>query len=116
MSFRMAKQNKNTELTLRYLIFQQTFRIKKMVTSNLKNKTPSFQNLQRSFIVSAVGSVVEQVAAVLDALSDAKETTRLRVIGLVERLAVRLDRVEADNCRLKEENQQLHQQLHRVSS
>lgn len=67
------------------------------------------------FIVfKAVGSVVEQVAAVLDALSDAKEATRLRVIGLVERLAVRLDRVEADNRKLKEDNEQLQQQLQRV--
>lgn len=63
---------------------------------------------------TAVGSVVEQVAAVLDALSDAKEATRLRVIGLVERLAVRLDRVEADNRKLKEDNEQLQQQLQRV--
>lgn len=63
---------------------------------------------------AAVGSVVEQVAAVLDALSDAKETTRLRVIGLVERLAVRLSRVEAENRRLKQEKEQLHQQLQRV--
>lgn len=60
---------------------------------------------------NAVGSVVEQVAAVLDALSDAKETTRQRVIGLVERLAVRLDRVEADNRRLREEKHQLQHQL-----
>lgn len=65
-------------------------------------------------VFSAVGSVVEQVAAVLDALSDAKEATRLRVIGLVERLAVRLDRVEADNRKLKEDNEQLQQQLQRV--
>uniref|UniRef100_A0A1B6LMN6 c-SKI SMAD4-binding domain-containing protein n=1 Tax=Graphocephala atropunctata TaxID=36148 RepID=A0A1B6LMN6_9HEMI len=65
---------------------------------------------------SAVGSVVEQVAAVLDALSDAKEATRLRVIGLVERLAVRLDNVEAENRRLKEDNEQLHQQLQRVKT
>lgn len=65
-------------------------------------------------VFKAVGSVVEQVAAVLDALSDAKEATRLRVIGLVERLAVRLDRVEADNRKLKEENEQLQQQLQRV--
>lgn len=65
-------------------------------------------------VFTAVGSVVEQVAAVLDALSDAKEATRLRVIGLVERLAVRLDRVEADNRKLKEDNEQLQQQLQRV--
>lgn len=66
-------------------------------------------------MVTAVGSVVEQVAAVLDALSDAKEATRLRVIGLVERLAVRLDRVEAENHKLREDNKQLQQQLQRVS-
>lgn len=65
-------------------------------------------------VFTAVGSVVEQVAAVLDALSDAKEATRLRVIGLVERLAVRLDRVEADNRKLKDDNEQLQQQLQRV--
>ncbi|XP_054266434.1 ski oncogene-like isoform X1 [Macrosteles quadrilineatus] len=64
---------------------------------------------------NAVGSVVEQVAAVLDALSDAKEATRQRVIGLVERLAVRLDRVEADNRRLREENDQLRKQLQRFT-
>ncbi|RZF37034.1 hypothetical protein LSTR_LSTR004722 [Laodelphax striatellus] len=60
---------------------------------------------------SGVGSVVEQVAAVLDALSDAKETTRQRVIGLVERLALRLDRIEADNRLLQQENQQLKKEI-----
>lgn len=57
---------------------------------------------------------MEQVAAVLDALSDAKETTRQRVIGLVERLAVRLDRVEADNRRLREESHNLQKQVEKV--
>ncbi|XP_039301040.1 ski oncogene [Nilaparvata lugens] len=64
---------------------------------------------------SGVGSVVEQVAAVLDALSDAKETTRQRVIGLVERLALRLDRIEADNRLLQQENQQLKKEIESVS-
>ncbi|XP_075214340.1 sno oncogene [Lycorma delicatula] len=60
---------------------------------------------------SAVGSVVEQVAAVLDALSDAKETTRQRVISLVERLALRLDRIEAENHGLRQENFQLKEEI-----
>ena len=51
---------------------------------------------------------------VLDALSDAKETTRQRVIGLVERLAVRLDRVEADNRRLRDEKHHIQQKLEKV--
>uniref|UniRef100_A0A8D8RZ64 Ski oncogene n=2 Tax=Cacopsylla melanoneura TaxID=428564 RepID=A0A8D8RZ64_9HEMI len=55
--------------------------------------------------------VVDQVAAVLDALSDAKETTRQRVIRLVERLALRIDKVESENSRLKNECSDLRRQL-----
>lgn len=55
--------------------------------------------------------VVDQVAAVLDALSDAKETTRQRVIRLVERLAMRIDKVETENLRLRQECSSLKQQL-----
>lgn len=67
------------------------------------------------FFLTAVGSVVEQVAAVLDALSDAKETTRQRVISLVERLALRLDRIEAENHGLRQENFQLKEEIEKVS-
>ncbi|KAL1122247.1 hypothetical protein AAG570_003652 [Ranatra chinensis] len=49
------------------------------------------------------GSVVEQVAAVFDALSDAKETTRQRVIGLVESLANRISCLEHENRTLREQ-------------
>jgi len=57
---------------------------------------------------------MEQVAAVLDALSDAKETTRQQVIGLVERIALRLEKVESKNKRLVRENELLKDQLNRV--
>uniref|UniRef100_A0A2S2NAH3 Uncharacterized protein n=1 Tax=Schizaphis graminum TaxID=13262 RepID=A0A2S2NAH3_SCHGA len=54
---------------------------------------------------------MEQVAAVLDALSDAKETTRQQVIGLVERIALRLEKVESKNQQLVRENEILKNQL-----
>lgn len=57
---------------------------------------------------------MEQVAAVLDALSDAKETTRRQVIGLVERIAMRLDKVESRNLQLVRENESLREQLNTV--
>lgn len=62
-----------------------------------------------------LGSAVEQVAAVFDALSDAKETTRQRVIRLVERLAIRLDTVEAENRQIRLENDSLREQFSLVS-
>lgn len=65
---------------------------------------------------SAVGSVVEQVAAVLDSLSDAKETTRQRVISLVQRVALRLDRIEAENHGLRQENFQLKEEMKKKKS
>lgn len=55
--------------------------------------------------------MVDQVAAVLDALTDAKETTRQRVIRLVERLALRIDKVESENSRLRCECGDLRRQL-----
>lgn len=58
---------------------------------------------------------MEQVAAVLDALSDAKETTRQQVIGLVERIALRLEKVESKNQQLVRENEILKNQLNTVS-
>lgn len=58
---------------------------------------------------------MEQVAAVLDALSDAKETTRQQVIGLVERIALRLEKVESKNQQLVRENELLKNQLNTVS-
>lgn len=57
---------------------------------------------------------MEQVAAVLDALSDAKETTRQQVIGLVERIALRLEKVESKNQQLVLENESLKDQLNMV--
>lgn len=51
--------------------------------------------------------VVEQVAEVLDALSDAKEATRARVVALVQQLASRLNLEEANVRRLEEENSEL---------
>lgn len=51
--------------------------------------------------------VVEQVAEVLDALSDAKEATRARVVALVQELASRLNLEEANVRRLEEENSEL---------
>lgn len=57
---------------------------------------------------------MEQVAAVLDALSDAKETTRQQVIGLVERIALRLEKVESKNQQLFRENELLKNQLNMV--
>ncbi|XP_022180251.1 ski oncogene [Myzus persicae] len=60
---------------------------------------------------SVAASVMEQVAAVLDALSDAKETTRQQVIGLVERIALRLEKVESKNQQLVRENEILKNQL-----
>lgn len=51
--------------------------------------------------------VVEQVAEVLDALSDAKEATRARVVALVQQLASRLNIEEANVRRLEEENSEL---------
>ncbi|XP_050423426.1 ski oncogene [Adelges cooleyi] len=60
---------------------------------------------------SVAASVMEQVAAVLDALSDAKETTRQQVIDLVEGLAMRLESVESKNQQLVRENEFLKDQL-----
>jgi len=57
---------------------------------------------------------MEQVAAVLDALSYAKETTLQQVIGLVERIASRLDKVELKNQKLLRENELLKSQLNMV--
>lgn len=57
---------------------------------------------------------MEQVAAVLDALSDAKETTRQQVIGLVERITLRLEKVESKNQQLVRENESLRDQLNMV--
>lgn len=65
--------------------------------------------------MNAAASVMEQVAAVLDALSDAKETTRQQVIGLVERIALRLEKVESKNQQLVRENELLKDQLNMVS-
>lgn len=59
---------------------------------------------------------MEQVAAVLDALSDAKETTRQQVIGLVERIALRLEKVETKNQQLMRENELLKDQLNMVGN
>lgn len=64
--------------------------------------------------MSAAATVMEQVAAVLDALSDAKETTRQQVIGLVERIALRLEKVESKNQQLIQENESLRDQLNMV--
>lgn len=55
--------------------------------------------------------MVEQVVAVLDTLCDAKETTRARVLQLVERLALRLEHQEVQCQQLREENEEL-QRLH----
>jgi len=65
-------------------------------------------------VVFTAASVMEQVAAVLDALSDAKETTRQQVIGLVERIALRLEKVESKNQQLVRENELLKNQLNMV--
>lgn len=56
------------------------------------------------------------MAAVLDALSDAKETTRQQVIGLVERIALRLEKVETENQQLMRENELLKDQLNMVGN
>lgn len=50
---------------------------------------------------------MEQVAEVLDALSDAKEATRARVVALVQQLASRLNIEEANVRKLEEENSEL---------
>lgn len=68
------------------------------------------------FVYLTAASVMEQVAAVLDALSDAKETTRQQVIGLVERIALRLEKVESKNQQLVRENEFLKDQLNMVGS
>nr|CAD7258897.1 unnamed protein product [Timema shepardi] len=57
-------------------------------------------------------SVVDQVAAVMDTLSDAKEATRSRVVELVERLVSRLDHAQDENNRLQQDNRELVR-LHR---
>lgn len=54
------------------------------------------------------------MAAVLDTLSDAKETTRQQVIGLVERLALQLEQAESKTQQLVRENQLLRNQLNMV--
>lgn len=56
-----------------------------------------------SFLSDSNCSAIKQVTAVLDELNDVKEVTRQRVISLVEQLAIRLDRVEAENKLLKEQ-------------
>ena len=62
-------------------------------------------------VILLTGSAVEQVATVFAALSDAKETTRELVVSLVERLAGRLESMEAENRRLRKDNMTLHQQI-----
>ncbi|XP_063227886.1 ski oncogene [Bacillus rossius redtenbacheri] len=58
-------------------------------------------------IATETAAVVDQVAAVMDALSDAKEATRARVVGLVRRLAAERD-AACERCRaLRAENQAL---------
>lgn len=55
---------------------------------------------------------MEQVVAVLDTLCDAKETTRARVLELVERLALRLEHQEVQCQQLREENEELQRLRH----
>lgn len=78
-----------------------------------KKKNQLFSIYHYCSIIIAV-NVMEQVAAVLDALSDAKETTRQQVIGLVERIALRLEKVESKNQQLVQENESLKDQLNMV--
>ncbi|KAK7576687.1 hypothetical protein V9T40_012973 [Parthenolecanium corni] len=59
-------------------------------------------------------SVVEQVAAVLDALSDAEDAVRQRVIHLVERLTVRIDRCDVERRKYQEEISHLQARLTHV--
>ncbi len=46
---------------------------------------------------------MEQVAAVLDALSDAEDAVRQRVISLVERLTLKIDRCDVEKQKYQEE-------------
>lgn len=50
-----------------------------------------------------MNSVVDQVAAVLDALSDAEDAVRLRVISLVERLTLKIDRCDVERLKFLDE-------------
>lgn len=54
-----------------------------------------------------MNSVVEQVAAVLDALSDAEDAVRQRVISLVERLTLKIDRSDIERQKYQDEIAQL---------
>lgn len=54
---------------------------------------------------------MEQVAAVLDALSDAEDAVRQRVISLVERLTLKIDRSNVERQKYREEISQLRIRL-----
>lgn len=56
------------------------------------------------FVCAGVSSVVEQVASVLDALSDAEDAVRQRVISLVERLTLKIDQGNVECQKLQDEN------------
>lgn len=56
------------------------------------------------FVRAGVSSVVEQVASVLDALSDAEDAVRQRVISLVERLTLKIDQGNVECQKLQDEN------------
>ena len=64
-----------------------------------------------AFRCAGVNSVVEQVAAVLDALSDAEDAVRQRVINLVERLTVKIKQSDHERQQYLEENAQLRLRL-----
>uniref|UniRef100_A0A146LDV2 Ski oncogene n=1 Tax=Lygus hesperus TaxID=30085 RepID=A0A146LDV2_LYGHE len=88
---------------------------KKPLTKDRKNYNPEIE-LSTDTDDSAseqqeAGSAVEQVATVFAALSDAKETTRELVVSLVERLAGRLESMEAENRRLRKDNITLSQKI-----
>ena len=57
---------------------------------------------------------MEQVAAVLDALSDAEDAVRQRVINLVDRLTYRIDKCENERQRNQDEILQLRTRLAQV--
>lgn len=63
------------------------------------------------YLFPGVNSVVEQVAAVLDALGDAEDAVRQRVINLVERLTLRIDKCEIERSKQKDEIAQLRLRL-----
>lgn len=54
------------------------------------------------------------MAAVLDALSDAEDAVRQRVIHLVERLTVRIDRCDVERRKYQEEISHLQARLTHV--